>query len=101
MILDIAAGKDTGDVRCRAMVREDVSLLIKLQLPREKLRVRLVPDGDKDPVTLEVLSFSCLYILQSHPLDPAIFRVSVDLFNHTIPDEGNFGVLRGPLLHNL
>src|SRR6185369_8991450 len=47
VILDVAAGEDARDVGLRAVVRDDVTVAIELELTLEQRRVRRVPDGDE------------------------------------------------------
>ena len=58
MILDIAAGKDAGDVGLGAIVGEDVAGRIEIELADEQFRIGLMADGDEQAVAFEVGSLA-------------------------------------------
>ena len=58
MVLDIAAGKDTGDIGLGAVVGEDVSGRIEIELADEQFGIGLMADGDEQAVAFEVGSLA-------------------------------------------
>ena len=48
MILHVAAGEDAGDVGLGAVMSEDVTCRIEIQLADEQFRIRLVADDDEE-----------------------------------------------------
>ena len=50
VVLHVAAGEHARDRRLRSVVRDQVAVHVRLELPREQRRVRRVADGDEDAV---------------------------------------------------
>ena len=50
VVLDVAAGEDAVDVRRRAVVGDEVAVLVQVELSAKSDGVRRVPDRDEDAV---------------------------------------------------
>ena len=64
MIHYVAAGKDALHGGVRAVMDDDVAVLIQVELVAEDLRVGRVPDRDEDTIALDLLPLSALSVFQ-------------------------------------
>src|SRR5262245_62209851 len=74
VVLYIAGGEDARHARLRARAREDVSVLVELDLSHEQRRVRRVPDRDEDAVERKLTELAGLQIADDDAGDFAFFR---------------------------
>src|SRR5438552_3338612 len=100
MVLNVAGGKDPGNVGLCAIVRLEIADFVHLELAAEKRGVGLVADADEHSVTRLYGFFSLHHVLDFHPGYRALRRVQ-NVRDHRIPDELDLLVAPHPVLHDL
>src|SRR5439155_26101135 len=88
VILYVAAREHAGHARLRAVVRDDVAVLIELELPAEERGVRRMADRDEDAGHPNLLRLAGLVRPDHHRCDLALARI-VNLLHLVIeqPDD--------------
>src|SRR5436305_364594 len=105
--VDVAADEPAGLVRIEARVHAiertggagllapplhlDVPDLVGRQLPAEELRVRLVADGDEEPVHVERTRLARRRVFRLHPADAGLL-VAEDLHHLLVPRPGDLRI---------
>ncbi len=97
VVVAIARRKDARNACPLKLVNNDVALLVKHQLPLKKLGVGFVTDSEEETVKGQNALFARLDILQPNARH---FLVAQNFRHDAVPDELNFGVAEGSLLHD-
>ncbi|MNY03566.1 hypothetical protein D3C86_1361930 [compost metagenome] len=79
-------------------MREDVALLVQVELALEERGRGLVTDGDEHAVDRLLAGLARLDVLEANGGDLVLAE---DLVDHRVPDELDLGVGKGALLHDL
>src|SRR5919108_380854 len=87
IVLHVAAGEHAGNIGFGTIVSQDVTGGVHIQLPDEKFRIRLMPDGDEEAVSFEVFRLPGPYVLEPDPGHAAGFRIAVNHVNDSVPDK--------------
>src|SRR3954463_14182108 len=82
------------------MTQTDVAALIELELPRVRLRVGRMSDGDEEALRGEVSHFIRYQIAKFQRRDPALFRAD-HFIDRRVEDELDLGIAAGAVLHDL
>src|SRR5215831_4985737 len=99
-ILDVAAGKDTGDIRARRIrMSLDIPLLVQIDLAFKDVGVRIVSDGNKQPVDFQFGAPEGLYIFELEAGDTGFFGPEYFL-DDRIQKEADLWILQRPILHD-
>src|SRR5437868_4409062 len=100
-ILNIAAGKDAGNIRPRgAGLRLDVALFVEVDLSLEDLGIRIMANGNEQSIDGQVGLLLGLMVEKFQARDAA-FRAADNLFDGRVPDEFDFRICHGAVLHDL
>ena len=79
VILHVADREHAGDVRLgRARLRDQVAVLVVVELVDEELRVRLVADRDEEALRLDLARLAGLDVAQPHAGDGRVAEHLVD-----------------------
>ena len=97
MVVAIACREDAGNTCSLKPVNDNVALLVKHQLTLKKLGVGFVTNSEEDAVKGQDALFARLDILQPNARN---FLVAQNLSHDAVPDELNFRVAEGSLLHD-
>src|SRR2546426_7906943 len=100
MILDVARGKDAGNVRLRAVVRLQIPNLVHLELTAKKSSIGRVADADENSVAGSYRFLAARSVLEPHPGHFALVGIE-DIRHHGIPDELDLFVATQAVLHDL
>src|SRR6266568_2230847 len=100
VIQHVSRNKRPRDIRQTAVLHNEVSIRIHLQLVAENLRVRLVPNGHKNAAHGKDRLLVRFRIAQLHGLHSA-FRDVQDFFDHRRSHESDFFVAARAVQHDL
>src|SRR5438034_1987326 len=93
VVLDVAGGEDTRDRRLRrAGLHLDVLVGQQLDLTAEELRVRLMADGDEEPIDRALDERARLDVAELHAGNLAPGRIE-DLLDGRVPEELDLRIL--------
>src|SRR5271163_4932557 len=99
-ILHVAAGKNALDTGQDVVVGLEIAVSVGFELAIKHLRVRLVPDAEKQGAGGEVPDFAGLQIAQLEASD-FLLVVTKDIFDDSVGEELNLRVVFGAIEHDL
>src|SRR6185369_8453472 len=100
MILNVSCGKHPGTARLRAVMRQDVSGFVELELTPEQRGIGSVADRDEYAVERYFAQFAGLQVANDNARDLAPFDV-IDVGDLGVPDELDLRIRECLVLHDL